>query len=141
MGFSRQEYWSELPFPSPGDLPGPEIKPASLMTSELAGRFFITSTTWEARDAQHRQVRGQVSCGLFTVLHHLAIKRRAVDMCNWIFEILSKQEPRHKKTTCIKDAVTRSSKAGRAHLWGRHQSGGPLWAGQGVTDQMHEGTR
>ena len=53
MGFSRQEYWSGLPFPSPGDLSDPEIKPESLMTSELAGRFFITSTTWEACDAQH----------------------------------------------------------------------------------------
>ena len=29
MGFSRQEYWSELPFPSPGDLPNPEIEPVS----------------------------------------------------------------------------------------------------------------
>ena len=29
MGFSRQEYWSELPFPSPGDLPDPGIKPGS----------------------------------------------------------------------------------------------------------------
>ena len=29
MGFSRQEYWSELPFPSPGDLPGPGIEPGS----------------------------------------------------------------------------------------------------------------
>ena len=29
MGFSRQEYWSELPFPSPGDLPDPEIEPWS----------------------------------------------------------------------------------------------------------------
>ena len=29
MGFSRQEYWSGLPFPSPGDLSDPEIKPAS----------------------------------------------------------------------------------------------------------------
>ena len=27
MGFSRQEYWSELPFPSPGDLPHPGIEP------------------------------------------------------------------------------------------------------------------
>ena len=27
MGFSRQEYWSGLPFPSPGDLPNPEIEP------------------------------------------------------------------------------------------------------------------
>ena len=29
MGFPRQEYWSRLPFPSPGDLPDPGIKPAS----------------------------------------------------------------------------------------------------------------
>ena len=29
MGFARQEYWSELPFPSPGDLPDPGIKPRS----------------------------------------------------------------------------------------------------------------
>ena len=37
MGFSRQEYWSRLPFPSPGDLPDPGIKPAS---PALAGVFF-----------------------------------------------------------------------------------------------------
>ena len=30
MGFSRQEYWGGLPFPSPGDLPDPGIKPTSL---------------------------------------------------------------------------------------------------------------
>ena len=29
MGFSRHEYWSELPFPSPGDLPDPGIEPGS----------------------------------------------------------------------------------------------------------------
>ena len=29
MGFSRKEYWSGLPFPSPGDLPNPEIEPGS----------------------------------------------------------------------------------------------------------------
>ena len=48
MGFSRQEYWSGLPFPSPGDLPDPGIKPASLMSPVLAGGFFTTSATWEA---------------------------------------------------------------------------------------------
>ena len=48
MGFSRQEYWSELPFPSPGDLPKPGIKPGSLMSPALSGRFFTTRTTWEA---------------------------------------------------------------------------------------------
>ena len=48
MGFSRQEYWSELPCPSPGDLSGPRIKPLSVMSTALAGRFFNTSATWEA---------------------------------------------------------------------------------------------
>ena len=47
MGFSRQEYWSELPFPSPGDLPNPGIEPASLVSPALAGGFFTTSATWE----------------------------------------------------------------------------------------------
>ena len=39
MGFPKQECWSGLPFPSPGDLPDSGIEPAS---SELAGRFFTT---------------------------------------------------------------------------------------------------
>ena len=47
MGFSRQEYWSGLPFPSPGDLPDSGIKRASLTSPALAGGFFTTSTTWE----------------------------------------------------------------------------------------------
>ena len=42
VGFSRQEYWSGLPFPSPADLPDPGIKPTSLMSPALAGRFFTT---------------------------------------------------------------------------------------------------
>ena len=40
MEFPRQEYWSGLPFPSPGDLPNPEIELLSLKSPELAGRFF-----------------------------------------------------------------------------------------------------
>ena len=48
MGFSRQEYWSELPYPPPGDLPDPGIEPASLMSPALVGGFFITSANWEA---------------------------------------------------------------------------------------------
>ena len=50
VGFSRQEYWSELPFPPPGHLPDPGIKPASLVSPALAGGFFTTSATWEAPD-------------------------------------------------------------------------------------------
>ena len=40
MGFLRQEYWSGLPFPSPGDLPDPGIEPTSLGFPALAGGFF-----------------------------------------------------------------------------------------------------
>ena len=49
VGFSRQEYWSGLLFPPPGDLLDPGIKPSSLMSPALAGRFFATSATWEAQ--------------------------------------------------------------------------------------------
>ena len=48
MGFSRQEYWSGLPFPPPGDLPEPGIKPASPKSPALAGGFFTTGATWKA---------------------------------------------------------------------------------------------
>jgi len=44
MGFSRQEYWSGLPFPPLGDLPDPETEPVSLVAPALAGGFFITET-------------------------------------------------------------------------------------------------
>ena len=37
MGFSRQEYWSGLPFPPPGDIPDPGIKPVSFASPVLAG--------------------------------------------------------------------------------------------------------
>ena len=42
---SRQEYWSRLPFPTPGDLPDPGIEPESLASP--AGRFFTADATWE----------------------------------------------------------------------------------------------
>ena len=45
MGFSRQEHWSGLPCPPPGDLPDPGI---ILASPALACRFFTTSTTWGA---------------------------------------------------------------------------------------------
>ena len=63
MGFSRQEYWSEVPFPSPGDLPNPGIKPmspelqADALTSEPPGK---PSNVTES----HQKVRTQ----LLTVL-------------------------------------------------------------------------
>ena len=49
-GTLQQKYWSVLPFPSPGDLPDPGIKPVSLMSPALASGFFTTSAPWEAHD-------------------------------------------------------------------------------------------
>ena len=49
MGFSRYKYWSGLPCPPPRGLPNPRIKPVSLTSPALAGRFFNTSTTREAQ--------------------------------------------------------------------------------------------
>ena len=48
LGFSRQQYWSGLQWPPPGELPNPGIEPTSLMSPALAGGLFITGTTWEA---------------------------------------------------------------------------------------------
>ena len=50
MGFSRQVYWSGLPFPPPGDLPNLDIEPESLMSTALVGRFFTSRATWEVHE-------------------------------------------------------------------------------------------
>ena len=50
MRFSRQEYWSGLPCPPPGNLLDPGIKPMSLMSPAMAGGLFTPSTTWEAHN-------------------------------------------------------------------------------------------
>ena len=53
VGFSRQEYWSGLPSPSPGSLPDPGIEPVSLMSHALAGGLFTTNATGEAHAGLH----------------------------------------------------------------------------------------
>ena len=47
-GFSRQEYWTGLPCPPPGDLPNPEMEPVSLMSPARAGGSCTTHATREA---------------------------------------------------------------------------------------------
>ena len=81
MEFSRQEYWSGLPFPSPGDLAYPEIEPSLLESSAVAGGFFTISATWEADMlaflsllmilSQFFQVRKSGTFILFFTAHHL----------------------------------------------------------------------
>ena len=65
MGFSRQEYWSGLPFPPPRDLPDRDWTCVSYFPA-LAGRFFTTNTTWEAQF--------QVCFYLLTVIFKLEYK-------------------------------------------------------------------
>ena len=55
MGVSRQEYWSRLPFPTPGDLPNPEIEPVSLASPALSGEFFTTATPGKPQSIMQRK--------------------------------------------------------------------------------------
>ena len=58
MGFSRQEYWIGLPFPSPRDLPNPEIKHESLalqVVSCITGRFFTTEPLSEDQNIKFKR--------------------------------------------------------------------------------------
>ena len=57
VGLSRQKYWSGLPCPPPEDLPNPGIKYTSLMSSALAGGFFVNSATWEALGRERKIVK------------------------------------------------------------------------------------
>ena len=50
IGFSSQEYWSQLSFPPPGDLPDPGMKPVSLASPALAGKFFPTKSPGKPHD-------------------------------------------------------------------------------------------
>ena len=48
MELSKQKYWSELPFSTPGDLPNSGFETTSLLSPALAGVFFTNCATWEA---------------------------------------------------------------------------------------------
>ena len=76
-GMLQQEYWSGLPFPPPGDLPDPGIKPLSLISPASAGRFFTTGAAWERllkiAAPQLRVITPEVTVNLLEMgssLHH-----------------------------------------------------------------------
>ena len=71
MGFPRQDYWSGLPFPSPGDLPNPGIKPASpalasteslLLSHQEHPIIHVTDNTWRNRDVKEWHIVPQQIC-------------------------------------------------------------------------------
>ena len=63
VGFSRQEYWSGLPCPPPGDLPNPGIEPVSLMSPALTSGLFTIGFTWESEAARKRRLSGDPLLG------------------------------------------------------------------------------
>ena len=76
MGFPRQEYWSGLPFPSPGDLPNPGIEPIS---PALAGGFFTTEPSGK-----------QTHKSLWNVINKYYISKQ---LCLWLAWIVRKCFP------------------------------------------------
>ena len=62
MGFSRQEYWNRLPFPTPRSLSDPGIKPASLESPALVGRFFPTEPPGKLKITAAATAKSLQSC-------------------------------------------------------------------------------
>ena len=88
MEFSRQEYWSGLPCPPPWYLPDPGIEPPSLMSPELASRFFTTGATWEA---PYRLI----NIAYFSSLTHLPVLLHS----HYNFSVLTRESRRNSRKT------------------------------------------
>ena len=95
MGFFRQEYWSGLPCPPPGDLLNPGTEAASPVSPALAGGFFTTNATCEASEsptyelkelkvpsAQFQGCRTEISHGLFFLCNDIIERLEKNAGCN-----------------------------------------------------------
>ena len=84
-GFFKQEYWNQLPFPSPGDLPDPGNEPTSLKSPALAGRFFTTNSTWEAQPLSGDPVYEQS----LSLLQGTGLPKKALVSEDWFKQALT----------------------------------------------------
>ena len=112
MGFSRQEYWSGLPFPSPGDLPDPGIEPGSpaleadALTSEPPGKPVNTQGDVKTKYVRHFlnvEVESWVDvCGLGlpTVLSSRVWSATFHSFCSVLWSTLPAKLPITSKTHC-----------------------------------------
>ena len=55
MGFPRQEYWSDLPFSSPGDLPNPGTEPSTPSLLQETGEFCIPEPSWKPNGSSGKE--------------------------------------------------------------------------------------
>ena len=62
VGCSRQECWSGVPYPAPGDLPSPGTEPVSFRSLALAGGLFTARTTWEILKYDALAPKGDIKC-------------------------------------------------------------------------------
>ena len=70
MGFPRQEYWSGMQFPSPGDLPNPGIKLTLFASPALAGRFFTTEQVNNGNPLQYSCLENSIDRGAWQATVH-----------------------------------------------------------------------
>ena len=103
MEFSRQEYWSGLPFRSPGDLPSPRIKPASPKSSALANGLFITEPPGKQDQCEAppyifiNVTSGQMLyCGSYSITStHTDISATCVFLTSAVLPFLATNPPSH----------------------------------------------
>ena len=99
MKFSRQEYQSGMPFPTPGDFPKPEIDPGSLVSPTLAGGSFITHSIWKAHHGHAHTAVFKIDTQQGSTLQHMELclllcgspdgravwgENGSVYMCGWV---------------------------------------------------------
>ena len=101
MGLSRQEYWCRLPFPPLGNLPDPGIEPTSLRSP--AGRFFTTSSTWEAYVFAriHALFWLQLSIALVAMLTEISFFKVIIITSNNVRRKLESESLLKKKSLCL----------------------------------------
>ena len=90
MGFSRQEYWSGLPFPSPGDLPDPGIEPrsptlqADALTSEPPGKPNSNMLNRNLMDMPFLKIGGyKIKVTTFKGINYFILKRNSHNSKVW----------------------------------------------------------
>ena len=106
-------YWSRLPFPTPGDLSYPGIKPTSLMSPALIGRFFTTSATGKSQTLSYLTVNrlstdnsSLLLCPMDSI--HLSLTNTDLWLLSWIGPAHSARFPLPKDRKCLPSDFTMS---------------------------------
>ena len=84
VGFSRQEYWSGLPCPPPGDLPDPGTEPRSVVSPALTRGIFTTSPTWEAQGFGGYTIKPK-TLHIFCVIVHFIVTYVINSIINYFY--------------------------------------------------------